>query len=243
MFAAELTKLRTVRSTFWTLLLTFVISAGLAYLVGRGFRGIEDREIDRLFPTYYSLTLGQMALVVFGVMAVAGEYSSGSIRSSLSAMPQRGLFAAAKFAAIACVALPASAATVLATFVVAQEGLGHNRAEWETRAFAGAVLYLVLICLLAGGVALMLRSAAFSLAILMPLLFLGSQGLGNIPKVKTVTQYLPDQAGMVIMHLTGPVSDPMFGRDYGPWAGLGITALWTLAALLGGLLMLRRRDA
>lgn len=243
MFAAELTKLRTLRSTFWTLLLTFVISAGLAYLIGRGFRDIDDPEFDRLFATYYSLTLGQLALVVFGVMAVAGEYSSGSIRSSLSAMPRRGLFATAKFAASACVALPASAATVLATFVVAQEGLGHSRAEWETRAFVGATFYLVLICLLASGVALMLRSAAFSLAILMPLLFLGSQGLGNIPKVKTVTQYLPDQTAMVIMHLTGPASDPMFGRDYGPWTGLGITALWTLAALLGGIALLKRRDA
>jgi ABC-2 type transport system permease protein len=242
MFAAELTKLRTVRSTFWTLLLTFAISAGLAYLFGRGFRGVEDRNFDRLFATYYSLTLGQMALVVFGVTAVAGEYSSGSIRSSLAAMPRRGLFAAAKIAAIALVALPASAATVLATYLIAQEGLGHNHAEWETRAFVGAILYLVLISLFAAGVAMMLRSAAFSLAILMPLLFLGSQGLGNIPKVKLVTQYLPDQAGMVIMHLTSPVPDPAFGRDYGPWTGLAITALWTLASLVGGYALLKRRD-
>jgi ABC-2 type transport system permease protein len=243
MLAAELTKLRTVRSTFWTLLLTLAISAGLAYLIGRGFRDVDDRELDRLFPTYYGLTLGQLALVVFGVTAVASEYSSGNIRSSLAAMPQRGRFAAAKFAAIAGVALPASAATVAATYFVAQAGLGANHAEWETRAFVGAILYLVLICLFASGVALMLRSATFSMAILMPLLFLGSQGLGNIPKVKTVTQYLPDQTGMVIMHLTGPASDPMFGRDYGPWTGLGITALWTAAALLGGFLVLRGRDA
>ena len=243
MFAAELTKLRTVRSTYWTLLLTFALSAGLAYLFGRGFRGIEDREFDRLFATYYSLTLGQMALVVFGVTAVAGEFSSGSIRSSLAAMPQRGRFAAAKIMAIAAFALPVSAVTVLATYLTAQAGLGHNHAEWETRAFVGAVLYLVLISLFAAGVAMMLRSGAFSLAILMPLLFLGSQGLGNIPKARVVLQYLPDQAGMVIMHLTGPASDPMFGRDYGPWTGLGITALWAVAALLGGFLMLRRRDA
>src|ERR1041384_6929888 len=108
MLAAELTKLRTVRSTFWTLLITLVVSAGPAYLVGRGFRTIEDRDFDALFPTFYSLTLGQMALVVFGVTAVAGEYSSGSIRSSLAATPQRGRFAAAKFAAIVCVALPVS---------------------------------------------------------------------------------------------------------------------------------------
>jgi ABC-type transport system involved in multi-copper enzyme maturation permease subunit len=241
MVRAELTKLRTLRSTFWTVLLAFAISAGLAYPIGRGFRGIEDRDFDPLFATFYSLTLGQLALVVFGVMAVAGEYSSGSIRSSLAAMPQRGRFATAKFTAIGGLALAVSVATVLATFFAAQAGLGPQRAGWDTQAVLGAVLYLVLICLFAGGMAMMLRSAAICLAILMPLLFLGSQGLGNIPKVKTVTQYLPDQAGMV-MHLTGPAGDPMFGRDYGPWTGLGITALWTAAALFGGFFRLNRRD-
>jgi hypothetical protein len=35
----------------------------------------------------------------------------------------------------------------------------------------------------------------------------------------------------------------MFGRDYGPWTGLGFTALWTLASLVGGSLLLKRRDA
>lgn len=87
------------------------------------------------------------------------------------------------------------------------------------------------------------RSWVCSLGILLPLLFLGSQGLGNIPKLKTVAQYLPDQAGKVTMHLTGPPGDPRFGHDYGPWTGLGILALWTTAALLGGYLTLRRRDA
>lgn len=241
MLLAEWTKLRTLRSTFWTLLLTFVACTGLAYLIGRGFR-TAGGGFDPLFPTFYSLTLGQLPLVVFGVMAVGGEYSSGSIRSSLAAMPQRGRFLAAKALAIAGLALPISIVTVLATFFIAQAGLGHARAGWETRAVIGAILYLLLICLFAAGVAMMLRSSAFSLAILMPLLFLGSQGLGNIPKVKTVTQYLPDQAGMVIMHLTGPVGDPRFGRDYGPWTGLGIMALWAAVALLGGYLLLRKRD-
>jgi len=242
MLLAEWTKLRTLRSTLWTLLATFVACVGPAYLIALSFRGME-RDFDPLFATFYSLTLGQLALVVFGVMAVSGEYSSGSIRSSLAAMPQRAGFFAAKIAAIALLALPVSVATVLATFFAAQAGLGPNRAGWENRAVAGAIAYLVLICLLASGMAMMLRSAAICLAVLMPLLFLGSQGLGNIPKVKEVAQYLPDQAGMVIMHLTGPAGDPVFGRDYGPWTGLGITALWTLAALLGGLFLLNRRDA
>jgi hypothetical protein len=89
----------------------------------------------------------------------------------------------------------------------------------------------------------MLRSSVASLAVLLPLLFLGSQGLGNVPKVKVVTQYLPDQAGSVIFHLFGPPGNPVFGRDFGPWTGLAILALWTAAALTGGYLVLRHRDA
>jgi ABC-2 type transport system permease protein len=91
--------------------------------------------------------------------------------------------------------------------------------------------------------AAMLRSSARALGILLPLLLLGSQGLGNIPKVRTVAQYLPDQAGMAIMHITGLPGDPRFAHDYGPWTGLAILALWTAAALLGGYLQLRGRDA
>ncbi len=69
---------------------------------------------------------------------------------------------------------------------------------------------------------------------------LGSQGLGNIPYVRQVAQYLPEQAGMVIMHVAGPPNDGAFARAYGPWAGLGILALWTTATLIGGWFALRR---
>ena len=48
---------------------------------------------------------------------------------------------------------------------------------------------------------------------------------------------------MVIMHLTGPPGDPRFSRPYGPWVGLGILALWAIAALLGGYLVTAHADA
>ncbi|MFC0531989.1 hypothetical protein [Phytohabitans kaempferiae] len=69
------------------------------------------------------------------------------------------------------------------------------------------------------------------------------KGLGNIPAIRSVTQYLPDQTGWVIMHLAGPQDDPRWARDYGPCTGLGLLALWMAASLLGGWLVLRRRDA
>jgi hypothetical protein len=46
--------------------------------------------------------------------------------------------------------------------------------------------------------------------------------LGNVPALKGVLQYLPDQAGMVIMHVSGPLDAPVFGRDYGRGAAVAI---------------------
>ncbi len=246
---SEWTKLRTVRSTIWALLGTFVPSVGLSYLVGLSFRNnfANVERFDPLFATLYSLTIGQLALVVLGVLLVGAEHSSGTIHASLAAVPRRGLLYGCKLLAGTLLALGVSLVTVSVTFFAAQAALGPHvtslAADGVRQATVGACLYLTLICAFSTGVAAMLRSSARSLGVLLPLLFLGSQGLGNIPKVKTAAQYLPDQAGSVIMHITGPPGDPRFDRDYGPWTGLAIPALWTAAALLGGYLQLRSRDA
>ncbi len=247
MILAELTKIRTLRSTFWTFLTAILLGTGFGLLLGLSFRASRGGEptdtADSLFASFYAITFAQIAIAVFGVLVISGEYSSGTIRATLAAAPQRGRLYLAKLAATTPVVLTLSFATVVSTFYTAQVALGPISVPFDTQGIVGATLYLTLICLLATGVATMLRSAALSLAILLPLLFLGSQGLGNIPKIKTFTQYLPDQTAMVIMHLTGPPDSAQFGRPYGPWTGLALTALWTLAALLGGYLVLRKRDS
>ncbi|GIH02596.1 ABC transporter [Rhizocola hellebori] len=250
MMLAEWTKIRTVRSTLWTLLPSLAISAAIAYLAGSSFRtSLADRpgDFDPLFATFYSLTLAQLGIVVFGVLVIGAEYSTGTIRSALITVPQRGKLYLAKVCAVTLTMFGVSALIVPATFFAAQSGLGPYRVtlgdKGVAEAMIGAVCYLTLICLLATGITTMLRSSIAALVILLPLFFLGGSGLGNLPQIKDFAQYLPDQAGMVVLHLTVPDDPQQFGRDYGPWTGLGIMALWTLVALLGGLWTLRRRDA
>jgi ABC-2 type transport system permease protein len=254
LISAEWIKIRSVRSTVWSVASTVALSVGLAYLVGLSFRTAfpelpadQQERFDPLFATFYSLTIGQLPLVVLAVFVVTSEYSTATIRATLAAVPQRGRFFAAKVLTAALVAAAVAAVTVPATFAAAQTGLGPHAttlgAEGVAVAVAGACCYLVLIYLFATGLAALLRSAIPTLGILLPLLFLGSQGLGNVPKLKTVAQYLPDQAGMVIMHIAGQGDDPRFARPYGPWAGIGIMALWTAVALLAGYGAVRRRDA
>ncbi|WP_067832671.1 ABC transporter permease [Actinomadura kijaniata] len=252
-FRAELTKIRSLRSTYWTLAAAFALSLGLGALASFSMRDGFDRmtpdrqaDFDPTVFGFYGLAFGQLALVVFGVLAVTGEYSGGTIRMSLVATPRRGRFLAAKVLAVTSVAAAFSLVTVPVLFAVSQWGLGPHGADpgdpGVPRAIAGACLYMVLMCALATGVAAMLRGTALTLGIMIPLLFLNGQGLASIPAVRRFTQYLPDQAGYVMMG-TRPEGG-MFGpSDFGPWTALAILLAWTAAALAGGLLTLERRDA
>ena len=251
---AEWVKIRTVRSTVWSLLLAFALCAGLSLLFGLTLRDGFDRmdeeartNFDPVLAGFYSLTLGQISLVVFGVLLVTSEYSSGSIRASLTAMPRRGVFYGAKVLAGTLTALVFSLVTGFVTFFTGQTALGPHGvslgAPGVLRATLFAAVYLTLMCVFSMGVAAMLRSTALSLGIMIPLLFLDSQGFGNVPKVRTVAQFLPDQAGLVMMRVVEP--DPSFisYRGFGPWTGLGILILWTATALTAGGLLFCRRDA
>jgi ABC-2 type transport system permease protein len=250
---AELTKIRTVRSTRRALLLTLLVCACLGYAVSLSLRlsfprlpPQQRRDFDPLFAAFYSLSIGQLALVAYGAAVTGSEYSTGMIVTSLAAVPRRGLFYAAKITAGLLAGGGTALVSVTATFLAAQQALGPHRASpgasATVQAFLGACLYLTLICALAMGVAAILRSQALALAIMMPLLFLDSQGLGNVPGLQKVIDYLPDQAGSVVMHLNGP-GDGHFSRPFGPWTGIGIMATWTVAALVAGYFVLASNDA
>jgi ABC-2 type transport system permease protein len=251
--AAELIKVRTLRSTAWTLAATLLTGAALGALAGLsyanaypGMTPAEKADYEPLLPSLYGLTLAQLPLVVFGVLALGGEFSGGTIRASLLAVPRRGRFYAAKLLAVAAPAGAVALLTAAATFAAAQATLGPHGAslsEGRTlRAIAAGWLYLTLMCLFAAGLSALLRGTARALGVLLPLLFLGSQGLGNVPVARTVLRYLPDQAGMVAMHLWDGAPDQTVTDAYGPGAALAIVVLWTAASLAAGYATLRRAD-
>jgi ABC-type transport system involved in multi-copper enzyme maturation permease subunit len=250
---SELTKIRTIRSMTWALLLTALICVGLGYAVSLSLRvsfprlpAQQRHDFDPLFATFYSLSIGQLALVAFGVTVTGSEYSTRMIMTSLTVVPRRGLFYAAKIAAGLLAAAGTAVLTVAATFFAAQQALGPHRASagapGTLQAAFGACLYLTLICALAMGITAITRSPVLSMVVMMPLLFLDSQGLGNVPGLQKVIDYLPDQAGAVITHLSGAGAG-QFARPYGPWTGMAIMLGWTAAALIGGYLTLTRTDA
>ncbi|MER5292303.1 ABC transporter permease [Streptomyces pharetrae] len=248
---SEWTKIRSVASTVWTLSLTLLVTIALGMLISAlsksEFDNMSARDrlsFDPTFISFAGMSLGQLAMIVFGVLVVSNEYSSGMIRTSLAAVPQRGTFLFGKLAVATVLALAVGMATSFAAFFLGQAMLGDLRASigdpGVLRAVIGGGLYMTLIAMFSMGVAAMLRSPMLSLGILMPFFFLISNILGNVGATEKIGRFLPDQAGNRIMQVVPPVDDD---TPYGPWGGLGIMALWVVAALLGGYVLLKRRDA
>ncbi|MGW0910169.1 ABC transporter permease [Streptomyces sp. NPDC002784] len=248
---SEWTKIRSVASTVWTLSLAVVVTIALGMLISLLSKNEfdkmdrEDRlSFDPTFISFAGMSLGQLAMIVFGVLVVSNEYSTGMIRTSLAAVPQRGSFLFSKITVATALALLVGLVTSFVTFFLGQAMLGEHKAsigdDGVLRAVIGGGLYMTLIAMFSMGVAAMLRSPMLSLGILMPFFFLVSNILGNVPATKKIGRYLPDQAGSKIMQVVTPVDDD---TPYGPWGGLGIMVLWVIAALAGGYFLLKKRDA
>ncbi|MEU7578250.1 ABC transporter permease subunit [Streptomyces sp. NPDC041068] len=248
---SEWTKIRSVASTVWTLGLAVVVTIALGMLISILSKNDYDKldaqdklTFDPTFISFAGMSLGQLAMIVFGVLVVSNEYSTGMIRTSLAAVPQRGTFLFGKVLVATVLAFAVGLATSFITFFVGQAMLGEYKAQigdpGVLRAVIGGGLYMTLIAMFSMGVAAMLRSPMLSLGILMPFFFLISSILGNVSATKKIGRFLPDQAGSKIMQVKTPFDDD---TPYGPWGGLAIMVAWVVVALLGGYVLLKKRDA
>ncbi|MGD9482284.1 ABC transporter permease [Streptomyces sp. TRM70308] len=245
---SEWTKATTVRSTVWTLglalLITVLVGMGLSLVFKSTYDDLaptDQATFDPVFTSFAGMSLGQLAMIAFGVLLVANEYSSGMIRASLAAVPQRGLFMGAKLLVGTVLVFVVGMVTSFLSFFLGQAMLGDLATSIGEpnvlRAVVGGGLYMTLIALFAMGITWMLRSAILSFSILIPLFFLVTPILGAIPATQDAAQWLPDQAGTMIMTVVAP------DRPYGPWGGLLVMVAWVVAALIAGYATLRTRDA
>ncbi len=246
---SEWTKIKTVRSTVVTLLVAFVVTVGLGAVIclvtNSQWNSMSDHDKLTFDPTSTSFSgifLGQLALIVFAVLVVGNEYSSGMIRVTLAAVPQRASVLLAKAAVVIALVLPVSLVTSFVTFFLGQALLGDHGASLGDhnvlRAVLGVALYMTFIALLSLGVGFMLRKPVLSLGLLMPFFFLISPILAAVPKVKTVARYFPDQAGTRMSQVVAGSDIP-----YGPIAAFLVCLAWAAACLLGGYALFRQRDA
>jgi len=246
---AEWTKLRTVAAPRWLLLGTIVatvaLSAGATAVVPCGPATCTGD------PTRLSLTgvhLGQALIVILAVLLISGEHSTGLIRTTLTATPNRTIAYAAKALTLTTVTTAAATPAVLGSLLAGRHILSHHghpapplTDAATLRATTGTVLYLTLIALLSLGTAATLRDAATSIGVTLALLYLLpllSQVIGNPHTRRLLHQLSPTTAGLTIQATTNLTAEPLT-----PWTGLAVTAAWATAALTTGAILLHTRDA
>ncbi|MBT2225308.1 ABC transporter permease subunit [Nonomuraea sp. NEAU-A123] len=251
---AEWTKLRTVASPAWLLLtaitLTAAMSAAAAAAVSCPSAGC-DQDITKV--SLMGVQAGQAVVAILAVLAISGEYSTGMIRTTLTAMPRRVTVLTAKASIVTGLTLAAATIAVLASVLAGRlilPGNGFTAAHGYAplsladgptlRAAFGSVLYLGLIALLSLGFAAMVRDSAAAIGIVFGLLYV----LSILPVMisdpdwqRLLWRISPMSAGLAVQATTHLSSLPL-----SPWAGLGVLAVWAAAALLGGGLALRLRD-
>ena len=254
---AEWTKLRTVAGTFWLLAAAIAVTVTVSAAAAAATRCPAGPAcpVDTPKLTLTGIQLGQAVIAILAVLAISSEYSTGMIRTTLTAMPHRPAVLAAK-AAVLTGLVPAAGVIAAAGSVLAGRlilpGHGFTAARGfpalsladgpVLRAAAGSVLYLTLIALLALGAAAIIRDSAAATGAVLALLYLPpiiAAALASNPHWQhEIDRYAPMNAGLTIQNTTG-----LHGLPISPWAGLGVLAAWAAAVLLTSGLVLRLRDA
>jgi ABC-2 type transport system permease protein len=253
---AEWTKVCTVPETAWlvaaTAVLTLAVSTAVVAVSQCAPGAICSADTTRLSLT--GVQVGQAIVAVLAVLAISSEYSTGMIKTTLTAMPRRFTVLAAKAAVLAGLVLPAAVIGVAGSLLAGREilpGRGFTAAHGfalvslangsTVRAAVGSVLYLALIGLLSLGVTVMVRDSAVSIGTVLALIYLApivALFVSNPVWQRRIERYAPTSAGLTVQNTTGLGHLPI-----GPWGGPGVLALWAAGAMLAGGLLLRLRDA
>jgi ABC-2 type transport system permease protein len=253
---SEWTKIRSVRSTLWSLSAFVVVAIGFSVLVAAVIS--HDWNTPGNHPNHLRLLtdpteviygtgfgLGQLAICVLGVMVITTEYSTGAIRASLLAVPKRIPMLAAKSVVWVVLDLVVSAITVFAVFFLSTAILrSHVSITLSTpgvlKATIGGILYLVVLGLFSLAIGGLIRHTAAAILVVIGVVIVVPPLVGLIPGTiaNHVHGYLPTIAGQLVAQTSQQSGDVLSG-----WQGFGVFCAWTavLLAVCGWLLV--RRDA
>jgi ABC-2 type transport system permease protein len=251
---SEWTKIRSVRSTLWSLLLTVIAAVGLNTLIvslaianwaSTPAATMREYVADPTGFLAAALGFAQIPLSVLAVLVITSEYSTGMIRSSIIAVPRRIPMLAAKAVVIGSLALALGEIVAFTSFFIAQAIIGTRLPESlgdpaTARAVVGVGLYLTVLTLFAFAVGAIVRHTAGAITAVIGLTLV-ARALGALlpgSAGQHIDAYLPGNAGLLITHAHQAAADLL-----SPWQGLGIFCLWTVALLAVAGFLLSRRDA
>jgi ABC-2 type transport system permease protein len=256
LLTSEWTKIRSVRSTLWSLLAFVVVAVGfstlVAFVISANWNkpGPHPEHLTLLTdPTQVifgaGFGIGQLAMCVLGVIVISSEYSTGAIRSSLLAVPRRLPMLAAKAAVFVVLDAVVSAVTVFAVFFIATAILRSHVSVTLSqpgvmRAVIGGILYLAVLGLFALAAGGLIRHTAGAIAAVIAMVLVVPPLISLIPGTvaRHIHGYLPTVAGVLVAQTRQQPADVL-----SPWQGFGVFCLWTAALLAACGWLLVRRDA
>ncbi|MCV9992954.1 ABC transporter permease subunit [Paeniglutamicibacter sp. ZC-3] len=242
--AFDATKLASLRSTWIILSLALLGQVGLAWLLGASAQASGENGYDTTMPApfvaFVSLQLSQLFVAVLAALSVTSEYGSGTITTSLQAVPVRLRFLGSKAAVLGAGGFVSGAVLVGVGTLVAAPAAG-SYGEFTpgqlATAMLGAGTYLGLLAMMMVGLGSVLRSSAGAVTAAFVLLF----GLPQIlplfaaEAVQEAASYLPTNAAAVL----GTAAE----QPYGPVTAVAVLAAWTTVFLGAGYAALRGRDS
>ncbi len=246
---SEFTKIRSVRSTYLTLIAFFLAGLAFAIVTSAGNRSNAGRAwFD---PTATSLRgtvdLGELIIVVIGALVITSEYGTRMMSTSLAAMPRRGALYAAKAVVLACVALVVALMTSFTSFLAGQAILAPTHAgasltsPGALRAVLLAAVFVTCCALLAFGLGAIIRytagviTALFAVVFLIPLL---AQALPT-GWYHAIARWLPGGVALEPIAATRPTGEHYL---FGPYGQLAVFAGYAAVAVLAGAVLFARRD-
>ncbi|TFC83429.1 ABC transporter permease [Cryobacterium sp. TMT3-29-2] len=252
---SEWIKLRSVRSTAWSYALLVLVSLALAAVMSStlDLQGADasmipaaDQATFIAQTATFGVFFGQLIVAVLGALTISGEYSTGMIRSTLTAVPRRLPALAAKaavlFGTTFLVGLAANLGSYLvASLILSRQGLGVSIADPAVfLPVLGGALYLALIAVFALGVGTIVRSGAGGIAVVLGIVLLLPMVLQVIaaPWAAAVLPYLVSNAGI---NMFGLMSFSQVPIEW--WVNLLVVLGWLAVSLVGAAAVLKRRDA
>ena len=256
---SEWTKFRTVRASFWNLAVGAALGIGLGILISWVSADHYGTDVGVRFGwepanrSLGSLLLTQLVFCILGVMVVSGEYATGMMRTSLAAVPKRSRMLAAKTVVFSATAFVAGEAISFVTFfsgqaIISGRAPTANLGQPEVlRAVFGNGLYLAVLALTGLALAVIVRSAAAAIGIIVALLLVlplvADAALPN-SWAEPVEQYWPTNAGARIGTVGhGLERFAVNGHVMAPWTGFGVMLAFVAFLLAIAFVILERRDA
>jgi ABC-2 type transport system permease protein len=243
---AEWIKFRTLGSSWLTLgaAVALMVIVGLVIGYNASTSGPLDTDLKEASAPVRGFLITQLVVGVLGVLFVTGEYATGMIRSTFTAIPRRLPVVGAKAVVFAVVVLVAMVPASFAAFYGAQiflEPDGHGSSITDPvvfRAVAGVGLYLTLVGLLGAGIGWIVRSTAGAITALVGLLLISPNLIAFLGSwADPIVKYLPSNAGESF------VTSTRAPDTLAPFTGIGVLALWAVAAFVAAAVLVRRHDA